>query len=158
VITTVCWYYLGLLSRLPYPPRAGRAYRDILIESSTRRRMVSTQRRMHRPTPPLGRQFFRGVSLHFDVDSFRYIIMLKFSADTFAKNLPGIQDRIACAGAANERDCRVNDNGVQNAHGVWWIPGGSAGSTPPPSFWGRRCAPAPVAMGARNPAFHDSCP
>jgi|LauGreDrversion4_2_1035121.scaffolds.fasta_scaffold1160897_1 hypothetical protein len=83
--------------------------------------------------------------------------MLKFSADTFAKNLPGVQDRIACAGAANEKDCRVNDKGFRNSHGVWWIPGDGAGNRPPQDFWNKRCAPDPVAMGARSPVFERSC-
>jgi hypothetical protein len=105
----------------------------------------------------LVRQFFRRASMHDGVESFRNIIMLNFSADTFAKNKPGIQGINACAGAANERDCRVNDKGFRNAFGVWWIPGGRAGSTPPFDFWTKKCAPDPIAMGEKSPIFQRSC-
>jgi hypothetical protein len=70
--------------------------------------------------------------------------MLQFSADAFAKHAPGIQNRGACAGN-QEKNCRVNDKGVQNAHGVWFIPGGGRGSqvgkNPPGEFWNMKCAP-----------------
>jgi hypothetical protein len=66
--------------------------------------------------------------------------MLHFSADASAKHAPGIQVQGACSGR-QEKNCRNNDRGVQNAHGVWFIPGGRGKQNPPGEFWNMKCAP-----------------
>jgi hypothetical protein len=70
---------------------------------------------------------------------------MQFSADAFAKH--GIGNNFAaCRG--QESDCRNNDKGIQNKHGVWFIPNqrinepgnlGPFGRLPPPSFWNLKC-------------------
>ena len=47
---------------------------------------------------------------------------LEFSADADSKHRTGIQPAGACSGK-HEKNCRFNDNGIKNEHGVWFIPG-----------------------------------
>ncbi len=65
---------------------------------------------------------------------------LEFSADADSKHRAGIQQAGACSGK-QERNCRVNDKGIQNEHGVWFIPGGRRNSKPPARFWDIKQAP-----------------
>jgi hypothetical protein len=44
---------------------------------------------------------------------------MQFSADAFAKHSSGIQPFFC---RDQESDCRNNDKGIQNKHGVWFIP------------------------------------
>jgi hypothetical protein len=59
--------------------------------------------------------------------------MLNFSADTDSKHQPGLQPKFACKTAEKKENCRVNDNGIKNQHGVWFIPGDGI-TAPPPKF------------------------
>lgn len=56
--------------------------------------------------------------------------MLNFSSGTNSKHPPGIQPVAACKSPEQEADCRINDNGIRNQHGVWFLPGQT--SAPPP--------------------------
>jgi hypothetical protein len=107
---------------------------------------------LHRPRPAIAlnvvgnglyreRQLFRQESWYFKLDSIRYKNnTMQFSADAFAKHGSGIQNRSACAGN-QERDCRVNDKGIRNAFGVWFVPGQGGRNNPPADFWSMKCAP-----------------
>ncbi len=57
--------------------------------------------------------------------------MLSFSAGTHSKHPAGIQPVGGCQGPQQVQDC-INDKGIQNRHGVWFIPGKV--STPPAGF------------------------
>ncbi len=68
---------------------------------------------------------------------------LEFSADADSKHRAGIQHAGACS-AKQERNCRVNDKGIKNEHGVWFIPGGGRNPKPPAHFWDMKQAPRTV--------------
>jgi hypothetical protein len=70
---------------------------------------------------------------------------MQFSANTFAKHGAG-SNFAACHG--RENDCRINDKGIQNKHGVWFVPNQAVnesgnmmphGRLPPASFWNLKC-------------------
>ncbi len=73
---------------------------------------------------------------------------LQFSADSDSKHKPGIQPAGFCSGK-RERNCRVNDKGIKNEHGVWFIPAGK--KQPPAHFFDLKEAPNRVTpLGRKN--------
>jgi hypothetical protein len=76
---------------------------------------------------------------------------MQFSADAFAKHNAGFQSNnlaIVASCRGQESDCRNNDKGIQNKHGVWFIPNqgiiqpgsmGPVGRLPPSTFWNLKC-------------------